>query len=61
MNLADILAQAGGIESMAKELGVPPGVAKQGAEAPWKVVQNYLYDIRALRRSDLDDGTLTWS
>ena len=33
MNLADILAQAGGIESMAKELGVPPGVAQQGAEA----------------------------
>ena len=33
MNLTDILAQAGGIESMAKELGVPPGLAKQGAEA----------------------------
>ena len=33
MNLTDILQQAGGIESMAKELGVPPGVAQQGAEA----------------------------
>ncbi|WP_428632413.1 DUF937 domain-containing protein [Sphingopyxis sp.] len=33
MNLTDILAQAGGIESMAKELGVPPAVAKQGADA----------------------------
>ena len=33
MNLTDILAQAGGIESMAKELGVSPGVAAQGAEA----------------------------
>lgn len=33
MNMTDILAQAGGIESMAKELGVPPGLAKQGAEA----------------------------
>lgn len=33
MNLTDILSQAGGIESMAKELGVPPALAKQGAEA----------------------------
>lgn len=33
MNLTDILAQAGGIESMAKELGVPPAMAKQGADA----------------------------
>ncbi len=33
MNLTDILAQAGGIESMASQLGVPPAVAKQGAEA----------------------------
>ncbi len=33
MNLTDILAQAGGIESMAKELGIPPAMAKQGAEA----------------------------
>lgn len=33
MNLTDILAQAGGIESMAKDLGIPPAIAKQGAEA----------------------------
>jgi hypothetical protein len=33
MNLTDILGQAGGIESMAKELGVSPGIAQQGAEA----------------------------
>ncbi len=33
MNLTDILAQAGGIESMAKELGVPPAMAQQGADA----------------------------
>ncbi|WP_447764966.1 DUF937 domain-containing protein [Sphingopyxis panaciterrae] len=33
MNLTDILQQAGGIESMASELGVPPAMAKQGAEA----------------------------
>lgn len=33
MNLTDILAQAGGIESMANELGIPPAMAKQGADA----------------------------
>ena len=33
MNLTDILAQGGGIESMAKELGVSPSVAKTGADA----------------------------
>ena len=33
MNLTDILQQAGGIESMASELGVPPATARQGAEA----------------------------
>ena len=33
MNLTDILAQAGGIESMAKELGVSPSIAKAGADA----------------------------
>ena len=33
MNLTDILAQAGGIESMASQLGIPPAMAKQGAEA----------------------------
>ncbi|WP_428684227.1 DUF937 domain-containing protein [Sphingopyxis sp.] len=33
MNLTDILAQAGGIDSMANQLGIPPEMAKQGAEA----------------------------
>ncbi|MEQ8309407.1 MAG: DUF937 domain-containing protein [Sphingopyxis sp.] len=33
MNLTDILTQAGGIESMAKELGIPAATAKQGADA----------------------------
>ncbi|MGB3794112.1 MAG: DUF937 domain-containing protein [Sphingopyxis granuli] len=33
MNLSDILGQAGSIESMAKELGVSPAIAQQGAEA----------------------------
>jgi Uncharacterized conserved protein len=33
MNLTDIFEQAGGLESMAKELGVSPGVAQQGADA----------------------------
>ncbi len=33
MNLTDILSQAGGIESMAKDLGIPSAMAKQGAEA----------------------------
>ncbi len=33
MNLTDILAQAGGIDSMAKELGIPPAMARQGADA----------------------------
>ena len=33
MNVTDILAQAGGIESMAKELGIPPAMARQGADA----------------------------
>lgn len=33
MNLTDILAEAGGLETMASRLGVSPAVAKQGAEA----------------------------
>lgn len=33
MNIADILTQAGGIDVMARELGVPPVIAKAGAEA----------------------------
>src|SRR3546814_7188641 len=33
MNLTAIWAHAGGIESMAKELCIPPAMAKQGADA----------------------------
>ncbi|RSY90507.1 DUF937 domain-containing protein [Sphingomonas koreensis] len=33
MNLTDILAQAGGIDSMARDLGVSPETAKAGADA----------------------------
>jgi monooxygenase len=31
---------------------------KQGSEAPWKVNQNYLIDIKSLRYSDIDDGVM---
>ena len=31
---------------------------KQGDREPWKLRQNYLYDVRSLRRGDLDDGVL---
>jgi len=31
---------------------------KQGSEAPWKVNQNYLLDIKSLRYSDIDDGVM---
>lgn len=33
MNIAEILVQSGGIDSMARELGVPPAMARAGAEA----------------------------
>ncbi len=33
----------------------------QGAEAPWKLRQNYLRDAVSLRRSELDDGNLRFS
>ncbi|UTI66342.1 NAD(P)/FAD-dependent oxidoreductase [Paraconexibacter antarcticus] len=31
---------------------------KQGEVAPWKLYQNYLRDLRVLRRGELEDGTL---
>ena len=34
MQITDILAQAGGLESMARELGVSESQARRGAEAP---------------------------
>ena len=33
MNIADILTQSGGVDVIARELGVPPAMAKAGAEA----------------------------
>ena len=34
---------------------------RQGTVEPWALKQNYLYDARALRRANLDDGVLDWS
>ncbi|MEZ5098114.1 MAG: NAD(P)/FAD-dependent oxidoreductase [Nocardioides sp.] len=34
---------------------------KQGDRAPWRLKQNYLYDIRAIRHGDLEDGVLSYS
>lgn len=33
MNITDILIQSGGVDSMARELGIPPAIAKAGAGA----------------------------
>ena len=34
---------------------------KQGSKLPWKVNQNYLRDIKLLRKSKLDDGVINFS
>ena len=34
---------------------------KQGSKAPWKLRQNYLFDIRTIRRGPIDDGSLRFS
>jgi monooxygenase len=34
---------------------------QQGAEAPWRVYQNYARDLLMLRYGKLDDGVLTFS
>jgi len=34
---------------------------KQGAREPWKLRQNYLHDIRTIRRGELDDGVVRFS
>ncbi|HET9162758.1 MAG TPA: NAD(P)/FAD-dependent oxidoreductase [Solirubrobacterales bacterium] len=31
---------------------------KQGSKEPWKLRQNYVFDIRAIRRGRIDDGSL---
>ena len=33
---------------------------KQGDREPWRLRQNYLHDVRTIRRGDLDDGTLAF-
>lgn len=34
---------------------------RQGTEGPWKINQNYLKDIKSLKRSTLDDGILLFA
>jgi cation diffusion facilitator CzcD-associated flavoprotein CzcO len=34
---------------------------KQGDREPWKLRQNYLYDVRSLRRGEIDDGVLRFA
>ena len=31
---------------------------KQGDRDPWRLRQNYLYDVRSIRRHRIDDGVL---
>jgi len=34
---------------------------KQGSKEPWKLRQNYAYDIRMIRRGPIDDGSMQFS
>ena len=34
---------------------------KQGDRAPWQLKQNYLTDVRKIRRDAIDDGVLTFA
>ena len=34
---------------------------KQGTKAPWKLKQNYAYDVVAIRRGAIDDGSLEFA
>jgi monooxygenase len=34
---------------------------KQGSVEPWKLRQNYVFDIRTIRRGPIDDGTMRFS
>jgi monooxygenase len=34
---------------------------KQGSREPWKLRQNYVFDIRSIRRGALDDGSMRFS
>ncbi len=34
---------------------------KQGSREPWKLRQNYPFDLRAIRHGPVDDGTMRFS
>ena len=34
---------------------------KQGSKEPWKLHQNYVLDIRTIRRGPIDDGAMRFS
>jgi len=34
---------------------------KQGSKEPWKLRQNYVYDLQAIRRGPIDDGAMRFS
>ncbi len=34
---------------------------KQGSKQPWRVRQNYLFDMRTIRQGEIDDGTMKFS
>jgi monooxygenase len=34
---------------------------KQGDREPWKLRQNYLHDLRTIKRDEIDDGVLTFA
>ena len=36
-------------------------VPVQGDRAPWLLKQNYVTDVRTIRRDDIDDGVLTFA
>ena len=36
-------------------------VPKQGSKQPWRLRQNYLFDLRTIRRGEIDDGTMRFS
>ncbi len=37
------------------------GLPRQGDRAPWRLKQNYLVDLRAIRRAPIDDGVLAFT
>jgi hypothetical protein len=34
---------------------------KQGSKEPWRLRQNYLFDVRAIRRGPIEDGSMRFS